>query len=510
MKTPLFIRISTIILLLFLTVSCTSSAVPTALLTVQTRSTPVTVAYTPLPAETSIAVQKTPRVKKTPATRKRDQGTDVSQNLLFEIPEHPVDVILGRPTTNSIAVSLLAYTKNTVMILYGTTSGNYTNKSNPINLEANIPQIIDLLGLLPDTLYYYSINGIENSFHTARPTGSTFAFAIQADSHLDSNTNPEVYLQTLANERADHPDFVIDLGDTFMTEKYKPYTSAESQYVAQRYFMSRVAETTALFLVLGNHDGEGAPRGNVGYEMSTWAALMRTRYFPNPIPDSFYTGNTNPDPTAGYLQDYYAWEWGDALLIVLDPYWYTPPQSASTSNQWNPTLGYDQYQWLKTTLETSQARWKFIFIHQLIGGKDQNGRGGIEVAGLYEWGGNNEDGSYGFDTQRPGWGMPIHQLLVSNHVTAVFHGHDHLFAKEELDGIVYQEVPQPGANRTNDINSALEYGYMGGDTLGSPGYLRVNVSPNKVTVDYICTYLPKDEKDGQQNGQVDYSYSILH
>jgi hypothetical protein len=37
--------------------------------------------------------------------------------------------------------------------------------------------------------------------------------------------------------------------------------------------------------------------------------------------------------------------------------------------------------------------------------------------------------------------MPIHQLLLENHVTTVFHGHDHLFAKQELDGIIYQEVP---------------------------------------------------------------------
>ena len=32
-------------------------------------------------------------------------------------------------------------------------------------------------------------------------------------------------------------------------------------------------------------------------------------------------------------------------------------------------------------------------------------------------------------------------VLVQN---IVFHGHDHLFVKEELDGIIYQDVPQPG------------------------------------------------------------------
>lgn len=98
---------------------------------------------------------------------------------------------------------------------------------------------------------------------------------------------------------------------------------------------------------------------------------------------------------------------------------------------------------------------------------------------------------------------------MANHVIAVFHGHDHLFAKEELNGIIYQEVPQPGTNRANDTNSAAEYGYLCVDTFGSPGYLRVTVKPDEVTFEYIRTYLPQDEKSGQANGQVDFSYSVL-
>ena len=60
----------------------------------------------------------------------------------------------------------------------------------------------------------------------------------------------------------------------------------------------------------------------------------------------------------------------------------------------------------------------------------------------------------------PAGRMPIHDLLVANHVTAVFHGHDHLFVKQDLDGIIYQEVPQPSAARANATNSAAEYGYV--------------------------------------------------
>lgn len=509
MLTRYFNRISTIILVLVLTVSC--SLTPTGdLPMLQSTDPQVTLTYTPALTETPVVSKEPPRGNKTTQPgqdEKGTQGNNASQNLSFDVPPLALDVILGRPTTNSVAVTLLAYTPQTISISYGTTSGNYTVKTNPVTIEAYVPQTIELTNLQPDTLYYYYLNGVENTFHTSRPSGSSFTFDIQADSHLDSNTNPEVYLQTLANERADRPDFVIDLGDTFMTEKYKPYTAAEQQYLAQRYYMSQVSQTAPLFLVLGNHDGEGAPSGNAGYETSIWAADMRTKYFPNPVSDGFYTGNSNPDSTVGELQDYYAWEWGDALFVVLDPYWYTMPAKGKT-DLWSQTLGKVQYQWLKRTLETSQTKWKFIFIHQLIGGINQNGRGGVEVANLYEWGGNNADGSYGFDTQRPGWGLPIHQLLVANHVTAVFHGHDHLFAKEELDGIIYQEVPQPGASRANDTSNASEYGYIRGAILGSPGYLRVTVMPDRVNVEYVRSYVPRDEIDGKYKGQIDYEYSI--
>ena len=96
--------------------------------------------------------------------------------------------------------------------------------------------------------------------------------------------------------------------------------------------------------------------------------------------------------------------------------------------------------------------------------------------------------------------MPIHKMLVKNHVTAVFHGHDHMYVREQLDGIVYQELPQPGNTRESAPRNATEYGYIHGGVLGGSGYLRVNVTPAKVTVDYILA--------GRRKGVVAESYSI--
>jgi hypothetical protein len=99
------------------------------------------------------------------------------------------------------------------------------------------------------------------------------------------------------------------------------------------------------------------------------------------------------------------------------------------------------------------------------------------------------DGSAGFAARRPGWGLPIHDLLVKHHVTAVFHGHDHLYVHQERDGIAYQEVPQPSLAREGGINSADEYGYRSGTLFGSPGHIRVTVDASRALVEFVRSRL---------------------
>jgi len=290
--------------------------------------------------------------------------------------------------------------------------------------------------------------------------------------------------------------------------------------------------------VLGNHDGESPRgRGSDADSLAVWSNTMRKRYFPNPVPDGFdagnadtpvravvgvinsadrsvrvttgfYTGNATKHPEAGLLQDYYAWEWGDALFVALDPFWFTQKQRGKSDN-WKRTLGAEQYQWLKRTLEGSKAKFKFVFIHHLVGGADDQSRGGSEAAPFYEWGGKNADGTDGFKQNRPGWPAPIHQLLVQNRVSIVFHGHDHLYAKQDLDGIVYQEVPQPGnPGNSRTSRNAAEYGYKNGTILGGSGHMRVTVSATKATADYISSFLPAAETAGCKNRRAAHSYVI--
>ena len=415
----------------------------------------------------------------------------VQTSACNDVPAHPFDLILGRPTVRSVTVSVLSYDDVEGMLVYGTEAGKLDTQTPKRQFKKGEPVEIVLTPLKPDTGYHYQFrsargNSAEFAFHTARPPGSPFTFTITADSHLDEHTEPAIYQKTLAGALAGNPDFHIDLGDTFMSEKHPDRESAAKQYLAQRFYFGQTCQSVPLFLVLGNHDGESPRgRGDATDSLAVWSNMMRKRYFPNPVPNAFFTGNSNKHPEAGLLQDYYAWQWGDAQFIVLDPFWFSQQQRGHKDN-WSRTLGTNQYQWLKATLEASKAKFKFIFIHHLVGGADNQCRGGAEVAPWYEWGGKNPDGTDGFAEHRPGWPVPIHQLLVRNKVSAVFHGHDHLYAKQDLDSIVYQELPQPGApGNGKESRSAAEYGYKDGVILGSSGHLRLAVSSTQTKVEYI-------------------------
>ena len=153
-----------------------------------------------------------------------------------------------------------------------------------------------------------------------------------------------------------------------------------------------------------------------------------------------------------------------------------------------------------------------MFIHHLVGGVGgTEARGGVESAPFFEWGGRNADGSSGFAEHRPGWAVPIHDLLVRHGVSAVFHGHDHLYVQSERDGVIYQCVPQPG-NALGGTRSAQEYGYDSGTVLGSPGHVRVRIDPDHATVDFVRASLGDagqgGRKEREANGTVVRSYDI--
>jgi len=372
-------------------------------------------------------------------------------------------------TSATITVKSLSSTNSIqAYVEYGYLKTGYELKSSTIQLAKGASQNIVLIGLKPASKIYYRLRYAsgtsktflslpQSTFMTTKELANA-TFAIQADPHMDENSSADVYNGTLAQIVAATPAFLMDLGDIFMVDKLPQKTEANirARFELMKGFYQKLGNIP-LKICLGNHDGE------LGYSNFN-TKNYRKEYFPEQTGDLAYFAFTGPDQ----------------LHIVLDPFTYTMKNPTALGWEW--TLGKTQYDWLIETLKNSKEKHKFIYIHHLLVG-DPTSRGGVEIAMKNEWGGKNNDGTYGFDTYRPGWGKPIHQILLDYKVGFVFKGHDHLYVKQELDGIVYQTVPQP--SHPGDKINVNQYGYTSGKGVGGSGFLKVTTSGIQAKVDFI-------------------------
>ena len=376
--------------------------------------------------------------------------------------------LLGAPTATSFTINVSATSAARVYIEYGYSKTSTTSTTKIISMSKGSSQKIVVSGLKPSSSIYYQVRyALGTAKYFARLTQSSVmtlamsensTFAVQADPHMDENSSADVYNGTLKQIVAASPAFLMDLGDIFMVDKLanKSEANIRGRFELMKSFYSKLGDVP-LKICLGNHDGE------LGYS-SFNTKKYRKEYFPEQTEDLAYFAFSGPDQ----------------LHIVLDPFTYTTKNPTIAGWEW--TLGKTQYDWLVSTLSSSTAQHKFIYIHHLLVGDPQS-RGGVEIAMYNEWGGKNKDGSYGFDANRPGWGKPVHQLLVENKVSIVFKGHDHLYVKQELDGIIYQTLPQP--SHPGDKFDVKQYGYLSGKGVGGSGFLKVSTLEKKVQVDFI-------------------------
>lgn len=457
------------------------------------------------------------------------------QDVTTETAVTELTQVLGRPTDTAITTNVLAPNDIEAYAEYGVQPGAYTGKTAVATSKAKTSFELVMSQLKTDTQYYYRLryrqpgaaaftNGTEYQFHTQRAPGSTFTFDVQADSHPERTGNmfhADLYNRTMAEVRKEHPDFYITLGDDFsidqLSTQVTPVT-VDQVYINQRHYLGMDGASTPVFLVAGGHEQgakyllDGTPNN-----AAVWVGNSRNRFYPLPEPNNFYTGDQEKVQFIGSLRDYYAWTWGDALFITIDPYWHSDmavdtmlanggKDNAGKSKRdgWDITHGEAQYRWLKQTLEQSKAKYKFMFAHHVLG----TDRGAIEMADLFEWGGRSKSGTWEFDKKRPGWELPIHQLMVKYGVSIFFQGHDHIFVRQEKDGVVYQETPNPANPFYTEANGGWRSAYKSGDYLPASGHLRVTVSPANTKVEYIRSWMPKDESPEHKQGEMAYAYTV--
>lgn len=453
-----------------------------------------------------------------------------------------VSLILGRPTKNSISISALSSEKVKAFIEYGYVKSRYSYKSPIAQLEAAIPYVFELSGLRSNTKVYYRIQTSSSSgtgftaskqysFSTPRSKNSTFSFSVQGDTHPEragKMFNAELYAVTMSNIFSQQPDFHILLGDDFSIDPLidkgqANQTNVEKIYSTHRNWLGIAGNSVPIYLVNGNHEQAAAYLlDGTNINPAVLAGNARNKFYPLPAPNSFYSGDQTRVEGIGLLRDYYAWEWGDALFISLDPYWHskfpvdnvagvTADESASekkgggksgqgkATNLWTIGIGDEQYAWLKKTLEASTAKYKFVFAHHVLG----TGRGGVEISTNYEWGGFDPKGLSTFEKERPNWDLPIHDLMVKNGVSIFFQGHDHIFVHQERDGLVYQSMPNPADDTFSMFNEAA---YKSGTKAPNSGHVRVTVTPTEAKVEYFLSARAIDSS--RKNLDIAHSYSV--
>jgi len=464
-------------------------------------------------------------------------GTQLSPIALYGADQTSFNIVMGRPTATSIALSIISSIEANIQVEYSTSKTSFSKRSTTYGAMPDRPVIVDITGLAASSTYYYRISyTLKGStqtqrteiqrFVTQKKPGKTFSFTLQGDTHPEragKMFNSDLYYVTLANVAKQAPDFHILLGDDFsidplINKGQATQENVEKIYRTHRNWLGTIGKSVSIFHVNGNHeqaakyllDGTNA-------NPAVLAGNARLKYYPLPAPDNFYTGDNEEITYVGKPRDYYSWTWGDALFVTLDPYWHSNTvvdNAAGVSNDqdqqgkggggknkdlWQIGLGDVQYFWLKQTLETSKAKYKFVFAHHVMG----TGRGGIELSNDYEWGGNDPKKQTTFAQMRPSWPLPIHDLMVKNGVNIFFQGHDHIFVTQERDGIIYQSMPNPADDTFSYFN---ESAYKSGTKAPNSGHVRVTVTPSEAKVDYFLAARPQDKE--RNNLSLAHSYSI--
>ena len=328
-------------------------------------------------------------------------------------------------------------------------------------------------------------------FVTRRQPGSRFSFAVLSDTHLPAPAaewmdpkSAELFMPEIVDylgARADigekirramesirerRVDFVVCLGD--MTHFWRGFNGplpsarvAEFAYLDLRAHFGQATAEAAFFAVVGNWEGES---GWQPERLQEVARDARMRFLPNPTPTTYPQGG-------GPREDYYAWTWGDALLVVLNVASYTPTRHTlledddGTADDW--TLGGEQLAWLESTLARSAERFKLIFIHHPVGG-----RGGDALNSAYGRGGGR--------AARVGEQARVHELMLEHGVQIFFYGHDHVFTDMTVDGVHYT---LPGSAGAPWKFAAEETGYDDFDERS--GFALAHVTPEGLTVEFL-------------------------
>ena len=404
---------------------------------------------------------------------------------------------LSRPTNTSITISLFSVMDTESYVEYGTSPGTYTMTTPVLTVAEDEPIEHVLTGLQPDTAYFYRVRARkagtadtyeafdEYNFTTARNPGRPFTFDVVTDSHLMKNYINYYYgtgaggrVLTRVNNvlnlvKNDDPDFVIDLGDFIMTHltctwAVQHQKSAYWRGSIARNYIENISSNISIFNSWDNHDvqlGFDIPERCYDENRRNWSDNVKLKYFPNPNSRTYRFGG-------GPLENYYAFEWGDALIVVIDANRYTTTKPTDPEN-W--TIGAAQLQWLNDTLKSSSKPWKFVFAGHIVGGDGY----GCPPGGQYCYG--DGGAAYAYTGEQ----AQIQQMMVDSGAQFFIHGHSHLFSNATNNSVTYITAGTYGANPARTGKYRYDTIYANESPINKSGYLRISVNSTAVKIEFV-------------------------
>jgi len=291
---------------------------------------------------------------------------------------------LGETTTTSVVISWATEGAGASEVHYSLDQ-SYGNLITAINstYDGKYWHSAAITGLTAGTTYYYKVYTggddvtpwTEITFTTApESTAAGFTFVALGDSRpVSEDSPPSLGALALAAEMSQHSfDLALHTGDiVYRGGICSGDDSSWNQYIRAYFDLYRAsAGHTPFYPSVGNHELNG---GSCGYQGYT---------------DVYDLPGSAP---AGHGEEYYAFDWGNAHLVVLD------------TNQIYE-VDSTQYNWLVNDLQTSAQPWKFVFFHHPA----------------------YSSGYHGSTSEVQAHLVPVFE---ANGVDVVFNGHDHHYER---------------------------------------------------------------------------------
>jgi hypothetical protein len=280
-------------------------------------------------------------------------SSDVTFDLkLFTKSSNPVltrGPYLQMANGNSVSLRWRTDVASNSKIEVGTVFGTYTLLA--INSTSSTEHEVRIMGLSPDTKYYYRFGSstsvlqaaVSNYFTTAPPANTTRKIRVAAFG--DCGTGSSVQSSTLSsyqNYIANNPgELMLLLGDN----AYNSGTDTEYQSGFFNVYSSTIIKNHILFPAPGNHDYANTTARQIDKNVAYYKIFT--------TPQAGECGGV-----ASGTESYYSYDWGNIHFLSLDSYGMETASNLRLYDTLSP-----QVTWIKKDLEANIKKWTIAYWH---------------------------------------------------------------------------------------------------------------------------------------------------